>query len=112
MQRRGTSGRHVLLLTGAGAVFAVAFGLRTLSGQEPLRELVPYADSSGLIQTISTIQGADDSNPFFQPLGTNGRTCASRHVARDGDGAQESARDPAYERSRAEIVLRRHGAVR
>ena len=40
-------------------------------------------DSSGVLSTFSTSGGIDLSNPFFQSLGSNGRSCASCHVASD-----------------------------
>jgi hypothetical protein len=39
-----------------------------------------FPDASGVLETLSTIPVMDTSNPFFQVLGTNGRTCASCHV--------------------------------
>ncbi len=41
-------------------------------------------DSTGTLATYSTAGGIDVSNPFFQSLGTNGRSCATCHVAKDG----------------------------
>jgi cytochrome c peroxidase len=39
----------------------------------------------GVLRTVTTDGGAlDDSGPFFQSLGTNGRSCASCHVAETG----------------------------
>jgi len=40
-------------------------------------------DSSGRLGTYSTAGGVDLSNPFFQSLGSNGRSCASCHQAAD-----------------------------
>lgn len=42
------------------------------------------SDRTGILSTYSTAGGIDRSNPFFQNLGSNGRTCASCHVASDG----------------------------
>ena len=39
------------------------------------------ADSSGQISSYTTNGFIDTDNPFFQSLGTNGRTCNSCHVA-------------------------------
>ena len=38
-------------------------------------------DRSGLLGTYSTSGPIDVTNPFFQDLGTNGRTCNSCHVS-------------------------------
>ena len=40
-------------------------------------------DSTGALATYSIAGGIDLSNPFFQSLGTNGRSCRSCHVAKD-----------------------------
>jgi hypothetical protein len=40
-------------------------------------------DAAGLLSTYDTSGGVDLSNPFFQNLGTNGRTCASCHQPTD-----------------------------
>ena len=43
-------------------------------------------DATGQIATISTTGGIDQTNPFFQSLGTNGRSCASCHIQGSGWG--------------------------
>jgi len=40
-------------------------------------------DPTGTLSTYSTAGGIDRTNPFFQNLGTNGRTCGSCHVSSD-----------------------------
>ncbi len=40
-------------------------------------------DPTGTLSTYSVAGGVDRANPFFQNLGTNGRTCASCHVSTD-----------------------------
>jgi cytochrome c peroxidase len=48
--------------------------------------LHPFPNHAGLHATYSTQGGAvlDTNNPFFQSLGTNGRTCATCHTPEDG----------------------------
>ena len=46
-----------------------------------LFNLEPFRDSSGLIATYDVDGRVDTRNPFFQSLGTNGRSCATCHVA-------------------------------
>lgn len=41
--------------------------------------LLPVSDFSGAFQTLSSSGTIDTHNPFFLPLGTNGRSCASCH---------------------------------
>jgi hypothetical protein len=43
-----------------------------------------FPNPNGLSATYSTTGPIDTSNPFFQSLGTNGRSCASCHRASDG----------------------------
>lgn len=40
-------------------------------------------DATGTLSTYSTAGGVDRANPFFQSLGSNGRTCASCHDSTD-----------------------------
>ncbi len=48
--------------------------------------LVKSPDPSGQIATLSTTGSIDFGNPFFQSLGTNGRTCGTCHLQADGFG--------------------------
>jgi hypothetical protein len=51
----------------------------TQRGVRPERQ--EFADGSGLLGTLNLNGRTDHGNPFFQSLGTNGRSCASCHVA-------------------------------
>jgi hypothetical protein len=44
-----------------------------------LRNMQPFRDATGYLATYSKLGDIDESNPFFQSLGTNGRTCATCH---------------------------------
>ena len=46
--------------------------------------LQPFADTTGTVSTYTTAGVIDESTPFFQSLGTNGRTCATCHQAAQG----------------------------
>src|SRR6266849_3602698 len=48
-----------------------------------LPNLLPFLDPSGIFRTFN-LRPVDLSNPFFNRLGTNDRTCASCHDAGDG----------------------------
>src|SRR4026208_1718829 len=48
-----------------------------------LPNLFPFQDPSGKVETFSTTGKVDLTGPFFQSLGTNGRSCASCHQASD-----------------------------
>src|SRR5574340_56414 len=74
----------------AAAIFAVAAAVTALLGSarattatEPDPTLLTFADDSGVQQTLLA-NGADPTNPFFQDLGTNGRTCNTCHRAQEG----------------------------
>ena len=68
-----------------GAALALLCGLQfAIEAGTRLPNPLYTADRTGILSTYSTAGGIDRSNPFFQNLGTNGRTCASCHVASDG----------------------------
>lgn len=46
--------------------------------------LKPFLNSAGAVQTFSTTGRLDPLNPFFQPLGTNGRACVDCHQPGEG----------------------------
>jgi len=57
--------------------------------QIPFVSFIPngvfFLNSNGASQTYSTInEGIDETGPFFQSLGTNGRSCGSCHQPSDG----------------------------
>lgn len=45
--------------------------------------LRPFPDPSGEFKTFTTTGFIDETNPFFQDLGTNGRRCVTCHQAAD-----------------------------
>ena len=53
---------------------------RTTADERHRNELV-FRDPSGVVKTITTADSFDDNNPFFQSLGTNGRSCGTCHQA-------------------------------
>ena len=70
-----------LLRPGVGARTVLSLALAAASTDLAVQV---FPDPSGLVQTLSTTGTLDESGPFFQDLGTNGRSCASCHQARDG----------------------------
>jgi cytochrome c peroxidase len=48
-----------------------------------IKNLQPFTDPSGTLETYSTQGSLDISNPFFHSLGTNGRSCSSCHAPSD-----------------------------
>jgi hypothetical protein len=43
--------------------------------------LEPFPDPTGAVSTFNTTGAIHENNAFFEPLGTNGRTCATCHEA-------------------------------
>ena len=72
-----------LIRTSALAVFCAMLFLLSLPSDAGSRVGNPLItlDQSGLLSTFDKNGGVDVSNPFFQDLGTNGRTCNSCHVS-------------------------------
>lgn len=54
-----------------------------ISADSHLRNLTPFHDPTGTMQTFSKTGEAGINNAFFQSLGTNGRSCSSCHQASD-----------------------------
>ena len=46
--------------------------------------LITAPNASGVAATFNTAGPIDRNNPFFQSLGSNGRSCATCHLAREG----------------------------
>jgi len=55
--------------------------IAVIAGTAVIPDLHPFRDPTGYIATYNTSGGIDKSNPFFQSLGTNGRTCETCHQA-------------------------------
>ncbi len=54
------------------------------SNKEKLPNMLRSVNANGVDATFSTAGFIDLKNPFFQSLGTNGRSCASCHVPSEG----------------------------
>jgi cytochrome c peroxidase len=66
-------------------VVAGSLVLHSPAYAESLPNLFPFPNATGLLETYNTAGGAINlSGPFFQPLGTNGRSCASCHRPAQG----------------------------
>ena len=61
--------------------------------------LFPFLDSTGAMATFTSAGKFDESGPFFQSLGTNGRTCASCHVIGNAMGLSAAHAEAVYERT-------------
>jgi cytochrome c peroxidase len=70
----------------AGILSALLLGTATLVGAEPptfIPNLFPFPNPHGILKTFNETGKLDLTGPFFQSLGTNGRSCASCHQASD-----------------------------
>jgi cytochrome c peroxidase len=60
--------------------------LATAVSAAVIPNLFPFLDPTGVVSTYNLNGPIDERNPFFQSLGTNGRTCASCHIAGNAFG--------------------------
>jgi cytochrome c peroxidase len=70
------------LAAGIVALAILVFSATIFAGSNLPNPLITL-DPSGLLSTYSTAGGVDVTNPFFQSLGTNGRSCVSCHQPAD-----------------------------
>jgi cytochrome c peroxidase len=86
----GSTGRYQYkrtLIT--GILFAVAMLVAMGATSSPQVSFIPngtfFPNPGGASETYSTVAGGiDESGPFFQSMGSNGRTCASCHQPDEG----------------------------
>jgi hypothetical protein len=69
------------LLTIALCVWIVFLGSISLFGGKLLPNPLCTPNATGVLSTYSTAGGIDINNPFFQSLGTNGRSCNTCHIS-------------------------------
>ena len=67
----------------AAAAMLIFSGCAVIYGQTQFPDRVRFLDPSGILDTYVTGGKLDVTGPFFQSLGTNGRSCASCHQASD-----------------------------
>ena len=89
------------------ALAALCFSLSLVAAAVYIKNLQPFRDPTGYVATYNTAGDIDESNPFFQQLGTNGRTCATCHQADEAFSLNASHVQQLF------LAERRHGpAVR
>jgi hypothetical protein len=81
--RRG-AGLLVCVLSATAAALAGAGASFADEGDRRAPIMRPAPNSTGAAATFSTAGFIDLTNPFFQSLGTNGRSCVSCHVQGEG----------------------------
>ena len=72
------------VLGGAGAVVGVLSTTGRSTADQNNATLLSFADPSGVVATWNVNGALDLTNPFFQELGINGRTCFSCHRPEQG----------------------------
>src|ERR1700735_1304307 len=68
------------------ALAIVLLGLATAVSAAVIPQLFAFFDPTGVIATYNLNGPLDQSNPFFQSLGTNGRSCGTCHIASNAMG--------------------------
>src|ERR1700723_624512 len=68
------------------AIALVTIATGTAIADVYLRNLFPFLDFAGFSGTYSNTGRVDLSGPFFQSLGTNGRSCGTCHQPSDAFG--------------------------
>ena len=77
-------------------------GLTTVVSAESetiLPNLFPFPNSTGVLKTFNATGKLDLTGPFFQSLGTNGRSCASCHQPGDAWSVSAEHVGDRFERS-------------
>ncbi|MGA8143625.1 MAG: hypothetical protein WB987_07035 [Candidatus Acidiferrales bacterium] len=67
-------------------VIAVFLGFGGALSATMIPNLFPFFDPTGAVSTYNVNGPIRENTPFFQSLGTNGRSCATCHVASDAMG--------------------------
>jgi len=80
----GTPGRVRLAVVACAALIAAAAPVAGSDEHHPPLQLFP--DPTGVVANSGAIELRDLHNPFFQSLGSNGRSCATCHQPSDAFG--------------------------
>jgi cytochrome c553 len=67
--------------------------------------LEPFQDPTGAVSSFNTGGAIHENNAFFQPLGTNGRTCATCHQADQAFSISAAGVQEVYERTHGQDPL-------
>src|SRR4051812_41759666 len=78
------SRRIPMALPALAASFLTAAAISGVPGDAPDARTTRFPNASGVSATLSKAGAIDGSNPFFQSLGSNGRSCASCHQPATG----------------------------
>jgi cytochrome c peroxidase len=87
IQEGGSMGLWVRVHARKLAIVAVLLCLASVaSAVMVIPNLFPFLDPTGIVSTYNTAGPIVENTPFFQSLGTNGRSCATCHIAGNGMG--------------------------
>src|SRR5713226_9128919 len=75
------------------------FALASVATAVVIPSLFPFRDPTGLVSTYNAAGPINEKTPFFQSLGTNGRSCASCHLASDAFGLGVSSINAIFQKS-------------
>ena len=83
----------------AGRALIAASVMAGVLGAATLPNLFPFKDPSGIVETYNQTGPLDESNPFFQSLGTNGRSCATCHIPANAFALSAAKAQSIYQRT-------------
>lgn len=92
MKRVSRSPLALVLLYAASLATAATFAF-------VIPNLKPFEDPAGAVATFNTAGAIHETNPFFQSLGTNGRSCATCHQPDQGFSLSAAGIQQVYERT-------------
>ncbi|MGB7280762.1 MAG: hypothetical protein WBE13_00765 [Candidatus Acidiferrum sp.] len=81
LKRSVSAHRKKLAIVGAALCLATAASAVVI-----IPNLFPFLDPTGIVSTYNTNGPIVENTPFFQSLGTNGRSCSTCHVAGNAMG--------------------------
>jgi len=87
------------------SVVFLCLSLASVVSAMAIANLFPFRDPTGLISTFNAAGPIDQSNPFFQSLGTNGRSCSTCHLTSDAMGLSVSSVRATYAKSNGQDPL-------
>lgn len=77
--------------------FYIVAAITAVAAAVALPNRFPFRDASGIVETYSSAGSLDQSGPFSQSLGSNGRTCATCHVAENAFGLSAQHVESVYQ---------------
>src|SRR5579871_1236201 len=89
-------------VTAVGSFLTLSAGAAMLTF---IPNLQPFEDETGAVATYNTAGNIHKDNPFFQSLGTNGRTCETCHQADQAFSLSAKGVQKVYNRTRGNDPL-------